>query len=53
MFFIWLYFVCFIAGSPFLGATETVKATLSGVTFGLPVSEVFFSSFGTSCYTSL
>jgi len=32
-------------GSPFLGATETVKATLSGCTFGLPISEVSFFSF--------
>lgn len=30
------------AGSPFLGATQSIKATLSGETSGLPVSEVFF-----------
>lgn len=30
----------FTTGAPLLGATEMVKATLSGFTFGLPVSEV-------------
>ncbi|KAH9729189.1 phospholipid--sterol O-acyltransferase [Citrus sinensis] len=30
----------FAVGSPFLGATQSVKATLSGETSGLPVSEV-------------
>ncbi|XP_031276955.1 phospholipid--sterol O-acyltransferase [Pistacia vera] len=30
----------FAVGSPFLGATEIVKAALSGLTFGLPISEV-------------
>lgn len=29
-----------VSGAPLLGAIETVKATLSGSTFGLPVSEV-------------
>ncbi|KAJ0053490.1 hypothetical protein Pint_01686 [Pistacia integerrima] len=29
----------FAVGSPFLGATEIIKAALSGLTFGLPVSE--------------
>ncbi|KAL6505245.1 hypothetical protein OROGR_025062 [Orobanche gracilis] len=29
----------FAVGAPLLGAIETVKATLSGFTFGLPVSE--------------
>lgn len=29
-----------IPGAPLLGATETVKGTLSGLTFGLPISEV-------------
>lgn len=38
--FILLCFVGLITGSPLLGATETVKAVLSGLTFGLPVSEV-------------
>lgn len=32
--------VYLISGSPNLGAVETIKATLSGSTFGLPVSEV-------------
>ncbi|XVE96684.1 hypothetical protein REPUB_Repub02eG0243700 [Reevesia pubescens] len=30
----------FAVGPPLLGAIETVKATLSGNTFGLPVSEL-------------
>ncbi|CAI8614368.1 unnamed protein product [Vicia faba] len=30
----------FAVGAPLLGATETIEATLSGFTFGLPVSEV-------------
>lgn len=38
--FILLCFVVLITGAPLLGATETVKAVLSGLTFGLPVSEV-------------
>ncbi|KAL6217585.1 hypothetical protein ACLB2K_010802 [Fragaria x ananassa] len=29
----------FAVGAPLLGATETVKGTLSGLTFGLPISE--------------
>lgn len=29
----------FAVGAPFLGAVESVKATLSGLTFGLPISE--------------
>lgn len=37
-----VHFVFLIPGAPFLGAAEAIKATLSGVTFGLPVSEVFF-----------
>ncbi|XP_051141912.1 phospholipid--sterol O-acyltransferase isoform X1 [Andrographis paniculata] len=44
----------FAVGAPLLGATETVKATLSGVTFGLPVSEgtarLMFNSFGSSIW---
>ncbi|KAH9785239.1 phospholipid--sterol O-acyltransferase [Citrus sinensis] len=47
----------FAVGSPFLGATQTVKATLSGETFGLPVSEgtarSMFSSFGLEAYPSV
>jgi phospholipid:diacylglycerol acyltransferase len=31
-----------ILAAPLLGATETIEATLSGFTFGLPVSEVTF-----------
>ncbi|XP_030499845.2 phospholipid--sterol O-acyltransferase isoform X1 [Cannabis sativa] len=46
----------FAVGAPLLGATETVKAALSGLTFGLPVSEVIplttiydaFSFWGTA-----
>lgn len=38
--FDWLYFIGLITGAPLLGATETVKASLSGFTFGLPVAEV-------------
>lgn len=38
--FIWLYFVGITTGAPLLGAIETVKGSLSGLTFGLPVSEV-------------
>ncbi|KAL8530210.1 hypothetical protein ACS0TY_007317 [Phlomoides rotata] len=44
----------FAVGAPLLGATETVKATLSGSTFGLPVSEgtarLMFNSFGSSLW---
>ncbi|XP_010264942.1 PREDICTED: phospholipid--sterol O-acyltransferase isoform X3 [Nelumbo nucifera] len=44
----------FAVGAPLLGATETVKATLSGNTFGLPVSEgtarLMFNSFGSSLW---
>ncbi|XP_039035845.1 phospholipid--sterol O-acyltransferase-like [Hibiscus syriacus] len=35
----------FAVGAPLLGSTETVKAVLSGNTFGLPVSEVTFLLF--------
>lgn len=44
----------FAVGAPLLGAIETVKATLSGHTFGLPVSEgtarLMFSTFGSSLW---
>ncbi|XP_042513162.1 phospholipid--sterol O-acyltransferase [Macadamia integrifolia] len=44
----------FAVGAPLLGATETVRATLSGFTFGLPVSEgtarLMFNSFGSSLW---
>ncbi|XVF32348.1 hypothetical protein REPUB_Repub17cG0074100 [Reevesia pubescens] len=44
----------FAVGAPLLGATETVKATLSGDTFGLPVSEgtarLMSNSFGSSLW---
>lgn len=30
------------SGSPLLGSVETIKAALSGATFGLPVSEVSY-----------
>ncbi|XP_021722222.1 phospholipid--sterol O-acyltransferase-like [Chenopodium quinoa] len=42
----------FAVGAPFLGATETIKAALSGFTFGVPISEgtarLMFNSFGSS-----
>lgn len=34
-----------ISGSPFLGSVQMIESTLSGVTFGLPVSEVLFVFF--------
>ncbi|XP_038692366.1 phospholipid--sterol O-acyltransferase-like isoform X1 [Tripterygium wilfordii] len=44
----------FAVGAPLLGAIETVKGTLSGNTFGLPVSEgtsrLMFNSFGSSLW---
>ncbi|KAL6564070.1 hypothetical protein OROHE_005310 [Orobanche hederae] len=44
----------FAVGAPLLGAIETVKATLSGFTFGLPVSEgtarLMINSFGSSIW---
>ncbi|KAM7253717.1 hypothetical protein ACFE04_031399 [Oxalis oulophora] len=44
----------FAVGAPLLGAPETVKGSISGVTFGLPVSEgtarLMFNSFGSSLW---
>ncbi|XVE77959.1 hypothetical protein DITRI_Ditri13aG0106000 [Diplodiscus trichospermus] len=44
----------FAVGAPLLGATETVKGTLSGNTFGLPISEgtarLMSNSFGSSLW---
>ncbi|CAN0897603.1 Phospholipid--sterol O-acyltransferase [Linum grandiflorum] len=44
----------FAVGAPLLGSPETVKATLFGNTFGLPVSEgtarLMFNSFGSSSW---
>ncbi|XP_031484121.1 phospholipid--sterol O-acyltransferase isoform X2 [Nymphaea colorata] len=44
----------FAVGAPLLGAAETVKATLSGFTFGLPIAEgtarLMFNSFGSSLW---
>ncbi|CAA7391394.1 unnamed protein product [Spirodela intermedia] len=44
----------FAVGAPLLGATESVKAILSGFTFGLPVSEgtarLMYNSFGSSLW---
>uniref|UniRef100_A0A1D1YNI2 Phospholipid--sterol O-acyltransferase n=1 Tax=Anthurium amnicola TaxID=1678845 RepID=A0A1D1YNI2_9ARAE len=44
----------FAVGAPLLGATESVKATLSGNTFGLPVAEgtarLMYNSFGSSLW---
>jgi hypothetical protein len=36
---------CFfvLSGAPLLGSTESIRATLSGTTSGLPVTEVSFS----------
>lgn len=31
-----------ISGAPFLGSIQTVEATISGFTFGLPVPEVTY-----------
>ncbi|KAK9265856.1 hypothetical protein L1049_027089 [Liquidambar formosana] len=44
----------FAVGSPLLGSIQTVEATLSGYTFGLPVPEgtarLLFNSFGSSLW---
>nr|CAN69584.1 hypothetical protein VITISV_006259 [Vitis vinifera] len=44
----------FAVGAPLLGASETVKGTLFGFTFGLPVSEgtarLMLNSFGSSLW---
>ncbi|KAI9118975.1 hypothetical protein K1719_009650 [Acacia pycnantha] len=44
----------FAVGASLLGATETIEATLSGFTFGLPVSEgtarLMFNSFSSSLW---
>ncbi|KAJ8639173.1 hypothetical protein MRB53_015867 [Persea americana] len=44
----------FAIGAPLLGAIQTVEATLSGFTFGLPVAEgtarLMFNSFGSSLW---
>ncbi|XP_058198145.1 phospholipid--sterol O-acyltransferase isoform X2 [Rhododendron vialii] len=44
----------FAVGSPNLGSVETIKATLSGSTFGLPVPEgtarLLYNSFGSSMW---
>ncbi|KAI0528997.1 hypothetical protein KFK09_001542 [Dendrobium nobile] len=44
----------FAVAAPLLGATETVKATLSGFTFGLPIAEgtarLLYNSFGSSLW---
>ncbi|XP_024019167.1 phospholipid--sterol O-acyltransferase [Morus notabilis] len=44
----------FAVGAPLLGAPDTVKATLSGSTFGLPLSEgttrLLFNSFASSLW---
>ncbi|XP_078448286.1 phospholipid sterol acyl transferase 1 isoform X2 [Wolffia australiana] len=44
----------FAVGAPLLGAAESVKAALSGFTFGLPVSEgtarLMYNSFGSSLW---
>uniref|UniRef100_A0A5B6Z9N8 Phospholipid--sterol O-acyltransferase n=1 Tax=Davidia involucrata TaxID=16924 RepID=A0A5B6Z9N8_DAVIN len=44
----------FAVGSALLGSIETVEATLSGYTFGLPISEgtarLMFNSFGSSLW---
>ncbi|KAI7730168.1 hypothetical protein M8C21_001456 [Ambrosia artemisiifolia] len=44
----------YITGAPLLGSVQTVEATLSGFTFGLPVPEgtarLMFNSFGSSLW---
>ncbi|XP_022156631.1 phospholipid--sterol O-acyltransferase isoform X2 [Momordica charantia] len=44
----------FAVGAPLLGAPDTIKATLSGSTFGLPISEgtarLMCNSFGSSLW---
>eukprot|EP00256_Glycine_max_P049552 XP_006604503.1 phospholipid--sterol O-acyltransferase isoform X2 [Glycine max] len=44
----------FAVGAPLLGAMETIEATLTGFTFGLPISEgtarMMFNSFGSSLW---
>ncbi|KMZ69805.1 Phospholipid:diacylglycerol acyltransferase [Zostera marina] len=44
----------FAVGSPLLGATEAVKATFSGVLFGLPIAEgtsrLLYNSFGSTLW---
>ncbi|XP_010940724.1 phospholipid--sterol O-acyltransferase isoform X3 [Elaeis guineensis] len=44
----------FAVGAPLLGSTESVKATLFGFTFGLPVAEgtarLMYNSFGSSLW---
>ncbi|XP_047167161.1 phospholipid--sterol O-acyltransferase isoform X2 [Vigna umbellata] len=44
----------FAVGAPLLGAIETIEATLSGFTFGLPISEgtarLMFNSFGSALW---
>ncbi|XP_042016536.1 phospholipid--sterol O-acyltransferase-like isoform X1 [Salvia splendens] len=44
----------FAVGAPLLGSVETIKATFSGATFGLPISEgtarLMFSSFGSALW---
>jgi hypothetical protein len=36
-------FYFFLSGAPLLGSTESIRATLSGTTSGLPVTEVSFN----------
>jgi hypothetical protein len=47
-----MWFLC--SGAPLLGAAETVKALMIGVTFGLPISEgtarLLCNSFGSSLW---
>ncbi|XP_020531050.1 phospholipid--sterol O-acyltransferase isoform X1 [Amborella trichopoda] len=44
----------FAVGAPLLGAPESVKAVLSGVTYGLPIAEgtarLMYNSFGSSLW---
>lgn len=42
-------FVWLSLGAPLLGSVETIKATLSGATFGLPVSEVSYYFHNPKC----
>ncbi|KAJ1692390.1 hypothetical protein LUZ63_009088 [Rhynchospora breviuscula] len=44
----------FAVGAPLLGATESVRSSLSGVTFGLPINEgtarLMYNSYGSSMW---
>lgn len=35
-----IFYPLFFSGAPLLGAAETLKGLLTGLTFGLPIAEV-------------